>query len=113
MKAELNVAEVSAWVLVNVITSRVVPFELMLEGLKLLPTVGRLGVTVSTSATVQVPDPQPAPVFVTPEGTEIVAVLVTCVCANAGAGASCSARNSKANRPTKRPPANPSSQQNH
>ena len=79
MNAELKVAEVNAWVLVKVITSSVVPFELMLAGVKLLLTVGRLGVIVSVSAAVQVPVVQPAPVFVTPDGTEIVAVLVTWV----------------------------------
>lgn len=87
MNAALNVADVSAWVLVKVMTNNVVPLELMVDGVKLLATVGRLGVIVSTSATVQVPDAQPAPVLVTPDGTEIVAVFVTWVCANADPGA--------------------------
>jgi hypothetical protein len=70
--------------LVKVITNSVVPPALMVVGVKVLASKGRLGVMLSTSAAVQVPEPQPEPVFVTPEGTEIEAVLVTCVCANDG-----------------------------
>jgi hypothetical protein len=68
-------------VLVNVITSSVVPPELIVAGVNDLATNGRLGVTVSTSTAVHVPLAHPAPVLVMPGGTEIVAVFVTCVCA--------------------------------
>jgi hypothetical protein len=80
------VADVSKCVLVNVITSRVVPPALMVVGENDFEIVGRLGVMVSISAAVHVPvlQPMPLPVFVTPEGTEMEAVFVTCVCANAG-----------------------------
>lgn len=83
MKADVNVADVSWCVLVNVITNRLVPPAEIVDGVKVLPTVGRLGVMVSVSAAVHVPEAHPAPVFVTPEGTDIAAVLVTCVCASA------------------------------
>jgi hypothetical protein len=68
-------------VLVNVITSNVVPPALIVPGVNDLAINGRLGATVSTSTAVQVPLAQPAPVLVTPPGTEMVAVFVTCVCA--------------------------------
>ena len=75
----MNVAEVSACELVKVITKSVVPPALMVEGVKALDMVGRLGVIASISAAVHVPvlHPTPLPVFVTPTGTEIAAVLVT------------------------------------
>lgn len=65
--------------LVNVITNRVVPPAMMVDGVNVFAMVGRLGVIASESATVQVPEAQPKPVLVTPDGTEIVAVLVTWV----------------------------------
>ena len=68
---------------VNVITNKEVPPAVMVDGVNVLPTTGRLGATVSPSATVQVPDVHTGFVFETPVGTEIVAVLVTCVCAHA------------------------------
>jgi hypothetical protein len=77
------VADTSRWVLVNVITSRLVPPAVIVEGVNVLLTVGRLGVMLSVSATVHVPVAQDGLVFVTPEGTEIVAVLTTWVCAEA------------------------------
>ena len=63
------------------ITNRVVPPAMMVDGVNVFAMVGRLGVTASESATVQVPEaqPKPVPVLVTPDGTEIVAVLVTWV----------------------------------
>lgn len=63
--------------LVNVITNKVVPPAAIVEGVNVLLTVGKLGVILSMSATVQVPEAQAGLVLVTPDGTEIVAVLVT------------------------------------
>jgi hypothetical protein len=71
-------------VLVNVITKSVVPPALIVEGEKDLAIVGRLGVIVSKSATVQVPEVHATLVLLTPDGTEIVAVFTTCVCAKEG-----------------------------
>lgn len=81
----MKVAEVSWWVLVNVMTRSVVAPALMVVGVKDFETVGRLGVMVSKSAAVQVPELQATFVLLTPEGTEIVAVLTTWVWENAGA----------------------------
>jgi hypothetical protein len=83
-------------VLVKVITNNVVPPALMVDGEKVLETVGLLGVMESLSAAVQVPNVQPAPVLVTPEGTEIVAVLVTWLWAKPDSGND--NRNSAANK---------------
>lgn len=57
----------------------------MLDGVKVLDTVGRLGLTVSLSVAEHVPDIQNVEVLVlvTPLGGAIVAVLVTEVCARA------------------------------
>lgn len=85
------------------ITKRVVPPALMLEGAKVLETVGRLGVMLSPSAAVHVPVLQPEPVFVTPDGTEIVAVLVTCDCAKLELAVA--TKNSRAHRTPKSIPA--------
>ena len=94
----MKVAETNAWVFVKVITSSVVPPALIVDGVKVLETIGRLGVMLSISAAVQVPAMHPKPVFVTPTGTEIVAVLVTCDWANAG---ECSpARKANTHRPS-------------
>lgn len=67
-------------------TSSVVPPALIVDGVKDLEMIGRLGEIVSLSAAVQVPVEQfsPDPVLVTPEGTDIEAVFVTCVWANTG-----------------------------
>lgn len=72
---------------VNVMTKRVVPPALIVDGVKDLEIIGRLGVTTSTSAAVHVPVEQlrPEPVLVTPAGTEMNAVFVTWVWADAGA----------------------------
>lgn len=75
----MKVADTSWCVLVKVITNNVVPAALIVEGAKVLLTLGRLGVMLSLSATVHVPDVQAGLVLVTPEGTEMIAVLVTCV----------------------------------
>ena len=65
--------------LVKEITNNEVPPAVIVEGVKVLLTVGRLGVILSPSATVQVPAThnEDGLVFDTPDGTEIVAVLVT------------------------------------
>ena len=65
----------------KVITNREVPPAGIEAGENVLETVGRLGVTVSISLTVQVPDAQPAEllVLVTEGGGVIDAVLVTLV----------------------------------
>ena len=57
----------------------------MLDGVNVLDTVGRLGLTVSVSAAEHVPDIQNVEVlvFVTPLGGAMVAVLVTDICAKA------------------------------
>jgi hypothetical protein len=72
---------VSRCVLVKLITNRLVPPAVIIEGVKVLLINGRLGVIVSMSAAVQVPVVHSAFVFETPLGTDIVAVLTTCVCA--------------------------------
>ena len=80
---------VSAWVLVKVITNKLVPPAEMVEGVKVLATCGGLTVTVSTSLTEQtmgeVPVTQPAEtlVFTKPAGGVMDAVLVIWVCADA------------------------------
>lgn len=81
VNAEVKVADVKACVLVNVMTNSVVPPALIVEGVKDLEMIGRLGVIGSESAAVHVPVEQlsPEPVFVTPAGTDIDAVFVTCV----------------------------------
>lgn len=79
----MKVADVNACVFVNVITNKDVPPALIVDGVKALEMLGRLGVMESGSTAVHVPEVQPAPVFVTPEGTEMDAVLVTCVWAKA------------------------------
>lgn len=65
----------------KVITNREVPPAGIEAGENVLDTVGRLGVTVSISLTVQVPDAQPGEllVLVTEGGGVIDAVLVTLV----------------------------------
>jgi hypothetical protein len=73
---------VSRCVLVKLITNRLVPPAVMVEGVKLLLTSGRLKVIVSISAAVHVPVVQSAFVLETPLGTDIVAVLTTWVCAS-------------------------------
>lgn len=87
-KAALKVAVVNLCVFVKVMTSSEVPPALIVLGLNVLDTVGKLAVTVSISAAVQVPAAQPAAelVLVTPSGGDIEAVLVTWVCANAACG---------------------------
>lgn len=72
----------------NVITNKDVPPALIVLGEKALATSGRLGETVSMSATVQVPATQVSAAFVfdKPTGTEIEAVLVICVCEKANCG---------------------------
>lgn len=62
-------------------TSKEVPAALMVLGVKLLATCGKLAVTVSGSLAVQVPARQVVAVFVlvTVGGAEIDAVLVICV----------------------------------
>jgi hypothetical protein len=84
----LNVAETSLWVLVKVITSNEVPPALMVVGLKVLETVGRLAVIVSLSGALQVPAIQAVAVLVlvTVAGAVMDAVLVIWVCANASCG---------------------------
>lgn len=86
--AALKVAVVSLWVLVKVMTSKVVPPALMVLGLNVLATVGKLAVTVSLSAAVHVPATQPGAVLVlvTFNGGVIEAVLVIWVCAKASCG---------------------------
>jgi hypothetical protein len=67
----VNVADVSAWVFVNVMTSNVVPPALIVDGVNDFEIIGRLGVMTSVSVAEQVPPAQPAPVLVTPDGTVI------------------------------------------
>lgn len=71
--------------MVNVITSKDVPPAGMAEGEKVLETVGKLALTVSTSTAEQTPVPETQKVdvlvLVTPLGGAMVAVLVTEVCA--------------------------------
>jgi hypothetical protein len=95
----LNVAETSLLVLVNVITSNEVPPALMVVGLKVLETVGRLAMIVSLSIALQVPATQAVAVLVlvTVAGAEMEAVLVIWVCAIANCGIA-----SDANRPINR-----------
>jgi hypothetical protein len=87
-KAVLKVAETSLWVLVNVITNNEVPPAVMVVGLKVLETVGRLAVMVSLSGALQVPAMQLVAVLVlvTVAGAEMDAVLVIWVCAKAVCG---------------------------
>jgi di/tricarboxylate transporter len=84
----VKVADTSLCVFVNVMTSNEVPPALILPGVNVLDTCGRLGETVSISATVQVPAKQPVAVLVlvTLGGAEMDAVLVICVCALAICG---------------------------
>lgn len=84
----LKVAETSLWVLVKVITSNEVPPALMVLGLKVLETVGKLAVIVSLSGALQVPAMQLVAVLVlvTVAGAVMEAVLVIWVCAKASCG---------------------------
>jgi hypothetical protein len=79
----VNVADTSLWVLVKVITNSDVPPALIVLGVKVLVTRGKLGVILSISATVQVPATHPVATLVldTPAGAEMEAVLVIWVCA--------------------------------
>jgi hypothetical protein len=88
MNAVLNVADTSLWVFVKVITNNDVPPAVMVLGVKVLATWGKLAVTGSPSVAVQVPEMQLVAVLVlvTPAGAVIDAVLVICVCAKATCG---------------------------
>lgn len=95
----LKVAETSLWVLVKVITNNEVPPALIVVGLKVLETVGKLAVIVSLSGALQVPAMQVVAVLVlvTVAGAEMDAVLVIWVCAKASCGMA-----SDANKPINR-----------
>jgi hypothetical protein len=79
-----------------VMTSNDVPPAMMVVGLKVLETVGRLAVIVSLSAALQVPATQAVAVLVlvTLAGAVMEAVLVIWVCAKACCGIA-----SEANKP--------------
>jgi hypothetical protein len=79
----VKVAEVSALLLVNVMTNREVLPAGIEVGENVLETDGTLAVTVSTSLTEQTPVDRTHPVttfvLVTPDGGVIEAVFVICV----------------------------------
>jgi hypothetical protein len=84
----LNVAETSLCVLVKVMTNNEVPPAVMVDGLKVLETEGKLALIVSLSTALQVPAMQVVAVLVlvTVAGAVMVAVLVIWVCAKATCG---------------------------